>query len=253
VAGKAEEAISLYQTAVNSPGVTYFQIDSIQNQLRLFESLGFQAEAVAEIQQALTESLRFVTKPTARFNKVIVSSGHMIDAPGRKEPRFPPAKEGIVRERLAKQLDDWGIGSGDLAICGGARGSDMLFAELCAERQAHVRLFIPLPEAKFLDQSVRLPDSNWETRYFQLRKHPQVETCFQPGRLGSPPQGLSEFARNNLWIVNTAHVEAESGSLYALLVWDEKPTGDGPGGTSDFAEKVKQLGGHLQIINPTLL
>jgi tetratricopeptide (TPR) repeat protein len=253
VTGKPDEAISLYQTAVNSPGVTYFQIDSMQDQLRLFESLGFQAEVVAEIQKTLSEGLRFVTKPAARFNKVVVFSGHMIDEPDRKEKRFPPEKEDMVRAALTKQLDAWGIGEGDVAMCGGARGGDILLAELCAERQAHVRLFVPLPEAQFLEKSVRLPGSNWEARYFELRKHPQAETCFQPERLGTPPHGLSEFARNNLWIINTARVEAKSDNLYALLVWDEKLTGDGPGGTSDFAEKVKQLGGRLHIINPTLL
>ena len=43
-------------------------------------------------------------------------------------------------------------------------------------------------------------------------------------------------------------------NLYGLLVWDEKPVGDGPGGTSDFAARVKQLGGHLApIINATKL
>jgi len=30
------------------------------------------------------------------------------------------------------------------------------------------RLFIPIPEMEFLDESVRLPESNWETRYFAL-------------------------------------------------------------------------------------
>jgi hypothetical protein len=81
----------------------------------------------------------------------------------------------------------------------------------------------------------------------------KISIANQPERLGTPPHGLSEFARNNLWIINTARVEAKSDNLYALLVWDEKLTGDGPGGTSDFAEKVKQLGGRLHIINPTLL
>ena len=39
----------------------------------------------------------------------------------------------------------------------------------------------------------------------------------------------------------------------ALIVWDEKPRGDGPGGTSDFQQKVCHLGGQVEIINPTKL
>ena len=94
-----------------------------------------------------------------QFHKIVVSSGHMIDLPDRPNPRFPPVKEGVVRARLAQQLESWGIGANDVAICGGARGSDILFAELCLERGAHVRLFIALPEEEFLKESVRLPGS----------------------------------------------------------------------------------------------
>ena len=42
-------------------------------------------------------------------------------------------------------------------------------------------------------------------------------------------------------------------NLYALLVWDEKPTGDGPGGTADCATRVKRLGGRIAIVNPKRL
>jgi hypothetical protein len=41
--------------------------------------------------------------------------------------------------------------------------------------------------------------------------------------------------------------------LFSVLVWDEEPTGDGPGGTSDFAERVRDLGGVVEVINPTKL
>ena len=50
----------------------------------------------------------------------------------------------------------------------------------------------------------------------------------QPDRLKAPPKGVSVFARNNLWIINTVRVEiSDPKNLYALLVWDEAPTGDG--------------------------
>ena len=185
--------------------------------------------------------------------KVIVSSGHMIDVPDRPMPRFPPRKENRVRQHLAQTLDSWHISRNDRAVCGGARGSDILFAELCVEREARIRLLIALPEEEFLKQSIALPGSNWEERYFALRRHPQVETWFQHERLGTPPPNLSPFTRNNLWIIDTARAEVNTGNLYAVLVWDEQPTGDGPGGTSHFAEALRHLGGRLTIINPTKL
>ena len=60
-----------------------------------------------------------------------------------------------------------------------------------------------------------------------------MKTFLQPDRLKSPPKGVSVYARNNLWGVR----------VYTLLIWDEKLTGDGPGGTADCAARVKKLGG----------
>ena len=177
----------------------------------------------------------------------------MIDAPGRAEPRFPPEKEKAVRDQIAMTLEGWEVGEHDLALCGGARGADILFAECALERGARVRLLIALPEHEFLDESVRLSSGGWEERYLALRGNPSVETWFQHEMKGEPGEGLSPFESNNIWLIETARDEAGKGQLYAVLVWDEKPTGDGPGGTSHFAQKIRELGGHLEIINPTKL
>ncbi len=189
----------------------------------------------------------------SEFEKVVSSSGHMIDKPGRPEPRFPPEKEAVVRERIAQALADWQIGEKDLCISGGARGADILFAECCLERGAHVRLLVALPEQEFLDQSVRLNSGNWEARYFALRNNPNAETWFQHERGKPVAEGLSPFESANLWMIDTARQEAGSGKLYAVLVWDEKSAGDGPGGTSHFAKAIEESGGEVSIINPTKL
>ena len=113
---------------------------------------------------------------------------------------------------------------------------------------------LPLPENEFLEESVRLSDTNWEERYFDLSRRDGVKTFSQPDRLKAPPKGASAYTRNNLWIINTARVEiSDPKNLYALLVWDEKPSGDGPGGTADCAVRIKQLGGRTRIVNPTKL
>ena len=114
---------------------------------------------------------------------------------------------------------------------------------------------LPLAEPEFLEASVRMPEGDWEDRYYALKERENVKLFLQPERLKSPPKGSSVYARNNLWMINTARVLAnEPARLCALLVWDENPTGDGPGGTSDFAVRIKKLGGRLApIINPTKL
>lgn len=192
--------------------------------------------------------------PGQRFKRVFITSGHMIDKPDRPNERFPARKEGDVRELIAAQLETWNVGADDLAISGGARGADLLFAELCAERGAEVWLFLALPEDKFLEESVRLPNSDWEDRYKALRDRQGVKLFLQSERPDQPPTDISVFASNNLWMIDTARAETDNPeNIYALLVWDEKPAGDGAGGTSDFAARIKDMGGHLAVINPTKL
>jgi hypothetical protein len=254
VSGNVERARIFYRDAATRPDTTPFNVASMLDQVEMLESLGFRPDAVSAVKQVLEPRARTKTSRPP-FKRVIVCSGHMIDEPGREKERFPARKEGAVKAKIIDQLTKWNVAAGDLAICGGARGADILFGEICADRGAEVWLFIALEEAEFLRESVRLDGSDWDDRFYNLRDRPNVKTFFQPDRLKSPPRGVSPFARTNLWIINTARVEASlPRNLYALLVWDEKATGDGPGGTSDFADRVDRFGGRLApIINPTKL
>jgi tetratricopeptide (TPR) repeat protein len=261
VMGNASKARTHYRNAANAPETTYFNVSSMLDQVYLFENLGFQPEGVDAVKKVLEQRrgvlenrIGSLKKSEPRFAKVLVATGHMIDMPGRKTERFPPRKESAIRNQIAAQLKKWNVGANDLAICGGARGADMLFGELAAEMGAEVWLMLPLPENEFLEQSVRLPDSDWEQRYFDLRSRQRVKTSLQEDRLKTAPKGVSVFARNNLWMVNTARVEvSDPKDLFAVLVWDEKPAGDGPGGTADCAARIRSLGGNIALINPTKL
>lgn len=254
IANNAKNALTYYREAASNSEINYFQLKSMLSQLRLFTLLEYNQPAVEPVISFLQRQIDRIQREPS-FNKVVVASGHMIDTPDRPEPRFPPAKEQSVREQIAQKLSEWKIGQGDLAICGGARGTDILFAELCLERGARVWLFLALPPGDFLNRSVRLPSSNWETRFNQLRQHPQVVTIVQKDRIGDPPKNMSVFSRTNIWIINTARVEANSGNLYALIVWDEKDESkaNGPGGTAHFATQIQNLDGYLAVINPTRL
>jgi len=59
---------------------------------------------------------------------VLLFSGHMIDGSDRQTPRFPAAKEPLAALAIANTVAEIGAGPGDLAICGGACGGDLLFA-----------------------------------------------------------------------------------------------------------------------------
>jgi hypothetical protein len=64
---------------------------------------------------------------------------------------------------------------------------------------------------------------------------------------------VSPFERNNQWMIAMAMATVAPGHVYALLVWDGHSSGDGEGGTADFADDVRRIGGHISIINPMRL
>ncbi len=251
LAGNSDRAVELYLEALAAPGATLFQLESMLSQLSLYEELGFRVDAVAKVRAALEPIRDRVAPPAKRYDNVVVCSGHMIDAPDRPEARFPQEKEDAVRERLRHELEAASAAPGTLAIGGGARGADLLFAELALELGADVRILLALPEPEFLARSVRLRGDagRWEERFHQVLA--RAEVAVQSDRLGDPPAGLDVFARTNLWILDTARVEAPNGRISTIMVWDEQPTGDGPGGTSDFARRAEQMSSRFAIVNPT--
>jgi tetratricopeptide (TPR) repeat protein len=252
VLGHAQEALDNFEQASADPSLTWFNLHLMFEQVQMFRLLGYQPESVEPVIALLEQRLEEAPHPSTPFAKVIVCSGHMIDAPGRKTPRFPKEKAEAVREKIAQQLERWEIGENDLAVSGGACGADTLFAEECLRRGAQIRLLLAQELDDFVRDSVRHAGNDWVRRFHILLEKAEVGT--QPARLGKEPNDVSIYARTNLWIINTARVEAVNpGKIYALLVWDEKPTGDGPGGTSDFQQKVCHLGGQVEIINPTKL
>jgi hypothetical protein len=54
-------------------------------------------------------------------------------------------------------------------------------------------------------------------------------------------------------VSNVARAGTGLHSLYQLLVWNERPTGDGPRGTSHLADEVKRIGTPIGIANPAQL
>ena len=183
------------------------------------------------------------------FRRVVLSSGHMIDAPGRSVPRFPPCLEPAVADEVEAVLDGWDIGPGDLMLMSGARGSDILFAESGHRRGASVEIILASPPDEFEQTSVSLPRSIWSQRFrYLLRQHSYQVSLPNDNHLAA----ANEFARANADLLQRAVELAPPAELRIALVWDEQPAG-GPGGTGDFAELAAELDVPLAIINPTRL
>ena len=170
---------------------------------------------------------------------VVLFSGHMVDAPGREEPRFPPDKEPIAARAIAAALDELAIKAADLCICGGACGGDLLFAESALSRSARLELYIPFDELTFLQKSVDFAGNIWRDRFFAVKARAALHV--QPIELGPPPPGEDPYERNNRWMLEAAsRFGAER--LDFVCLWNGEG-GDGPGGTRHMMEEVRNRGG----------
>ena len=179
--------------------------------------------------------------------RVILFSGHMIDAPGRAEPRFPPALAPAAAARIAEALDRLEAGPLDLGLTQGAAGGDLLFAEAAQARALPLLFLQPFGEDEFIARSVRPVSAGeqWVARYRAVA-----------ARLASPPHAMlpapaaaadNPFERCNRWLLDTA-LACGGERVWLLCLWDGR-RGDGAGGTAHMVEEVSRPRGHVLHID----
>jgi class 3 adenylate cyclase/tetratricopeptide (TPR) repeat protein len=161
--------------------------------------------------------------------KLVIFSGHMIDAPDRRIPRFPPEKEGAIRELLEKQLEAMNAGIG---FASAACGSDILFLETMLARGGAIHIVLPWPAEEFVKTSVDLDGKGtWNKRFEAvLARAASIRIL---GQLYMPGSAIG-FEYCNLAVNGLARVFARSLDLdiTPLAVWDGFV--GGPGGTGSF-------------------
>lgn len=207
---------------------------------------------------ALSAGLSTAVHASAHPRRIFLFTGHMIDKKGRKEPRFPPDKESLAAEAITRAVQQLDAGSGDLAICGGACGGDLLFAETCLKQGLYLELYLPFQEKEFIVRSVSFEKSlpsptadTWFSRFQRTKNHPLTRLRITPDDLGPPPAERDPYARNNLRQLYTALSHGPE-SVRVIALWNGQ-AGDGPGGTADMIEQAKARGARTLIIDTTTL
>jgi hypothetical protein len=154
--------------------------------------------------------------------------------------------EGVVALRMLDLLHGLGAGAGDLGLCGGAAGGDLIFAEACLGCGAALEVLLPEPERAFVADSVVPSGTGWEERY---RKVVAGASCVEVmPETYRADEGLGIYSRHGRWLLDRALTwGAERLTLVAL--WDGR-AGDGSGGTAEVVAAVREHTDRVHIISP---
>jgi tetratricopeptide (TPR) repeat protein len=253
LSNKKEIVEAALKSAVAVADKDWSKLNSSRAQLLLYKDLGFRPAEVQRCLEIMDRALARVAPPETTWTprQVFLFSGHMIDAVDRPDPRFPANKENIAAAAIAAKLDELGAGPEDLALCGGACGGDLLFAEACLARGLKLELRVAFDEPTFLKKSVSFAPGNWTERYFKVKANPNTKTLVMPEELGPLPAGSNAFARVNLWQLYTSLAWGPE-KVRFLCLWNRKG-GDGPGGTQHMYETVQKYSGRVYVIDTTTL
>ena len=218
-----------------------FAIASAARQVELYRRLGVFTDNVNAALKALDAPADEASAaPAPVRSRVLVFSGHRIDARGRKRPRFPASSEGKARDMIRRAVVEEQAQAGSQPIMGfaaGASGGDILFHEVCAELGIPTTLLLPLPEDEFAAESVADAGSEWIERFLTLTKRLEVRHLTGLPDWMAGNDSYTIWQRGNRWILHTAMSLAEA-DITLIVLWDGKG-GDGPGGTENMVELAK--------------
>jgi hypothetical protein len=180
----------------------------------------------------------------------LVFTGHMIDLPDRDEPRFPASLEDAAMREIKKRIERCRQSVPATEVAGfasGARGGDILFHEICREAGIKTAIILPFPPERFVVKSVEgVPNSEWVDRFRALwrdREHTLLNEVMDL------PETDDAYSACNIRVLELAK---DYGQVHLIALWDGK-CGDGPGGTADLVEQVKEVGDAPDIFAPSEL
>jgi hypothetical protein len=186
-----------------------------------------------------------------------VGTGHRIDAPGRKTPRFPNTDDAIAKARswLRQELEaEKTKTTGAVSAFGGAAsGTDLLFHEVCAELNIPSTVVLPIPREDYCQQSVMDGGPDWVEKFNRLLDTKPLIVLSDSAELpvwaaSIPKYGV--FQRGNIWMMENALLRNADVTLVAL--WNGQ-AGDGPGGTADMVNLAQSHGAKVCVKNSDVL
>ncbi len=228
--GRQEQAARYYRIARTRSGQDYSKLASTRRQLNLLARYTAIDPKVME---------------TLRIPPVVAFSGHMLDQPGQRRPRFPEKASEPVRRSIAEILERFDVRIG---YASAACGADVLFHECLQDRGGESNVVLPFAREDFMETSVRFAGPAWVRRAEGILAGSSVVEQATRGGYGGEDQ-LFSYANRLIMgkaILRSRFLETEP---LLLAVWDGAHGGK-PGGTGESVETWRASGFPYVVIKP---
>ena len=182
--------------------------------------------------------------PVVRAPDVVAFTGHMLDAPGRETPRFPPSLVPVVEAALREHVAAW---HAPVVYTSAACGADLLFVEAAEAAGAEVNVVLPFARDDFVRTSVGAGGPAWVARFEgALARASRVIFATEEAHLGDDIlfRHAAELV-GGLAALRAAQLETAPA---LLAVFDAGPVAR-VGGTRDAVERWRRDVGPVQTID----
>jgi tetratricopeptide (TPR) repeat protein len=263
-ADNVASVVRAYRKALTASRRNLFFLTSSLAQLEILKALGMREEFVQAgintIQEEITrvngeETVDKKSSPQKQANgQAFLFSGYMVDFPGKEKSTFPADKENEIRHEIRKKLEKFNAGPDDRAFTAGlSAGSEIIFAEVCAEKGIKVKAYLPLPEAAYIREFISPGGEAWVERFYKVRNHPLVDEIYQIENLGAPKEGNDPYERNNRWALY-ASLGRGIDKVRLITLWDAQggqPKDRDARLVRHMVDLMRDTGGVIEQINPS--
>lgn len=212
------EVVRSYRKAITALRRDLFSLRSSLSQLTTIKLLGIRTEFVSKCIDLIEDEIKLASvgdagnmpdseRPGSKATggRALIFAGYMVDYVGKDKKVFPPDKESEVRQEIRKRVEKFDPGPQDRAFVAGlSAGSEIIFAEVCAEAGIKVKVFLPHNESAYIRKFVSPGGESWVDRFYKIKNHHLVDEIYQSEHLGDPEDGDNRYERNTRWALYSA-------------------------------------------------
>ncbi len=265
-ADNVANVVRSYRKALTASRRNLFFLQASLSQLEILRALEMRGDFVQAAINILEEEVGRVSKDDkqttpkrkrrkaagASVGQVFLFAGYMVDYPSKEKKTFPENKAAELRTEIRKKLEKHNAGPNDIAILAGlSAGSEIIFAEVCAEKGISVNAHLPLPEAAYIREFVSPGGESWVDRFYKIRSHPLVDEYYQLENVGEVKEGDDAYERNNRWALYSSLVRGTD-KVTLIAVWNGlggRPKDRDARLVRHLVELMRETGGKLETIN----